>query len=224
MYIFARVNNALTRSLITGEITMKLYEYEAFPSPRRVRIFLAEKGIEIAREQFDVPAGEHRSPEFLNKNPDGAVPLLELDNGDYVSETVAISRFFEEKYPQIPLMGSTAEEKAAVEMWQRRVEHSLANAIATYFHHATDGLGEADRYRNREWGEKNKENAIKAMKQLNDQLAENEFIAGDKFSIADITGLCAVDFATAINIPVPDECHHLKRWHTEVSQRQSAAA
>ena len=203
---------------------MKLYEYEAFPSPRRVRMFLAEKGIEILREQVDVPAGEHRSAEFLNKNPDGTVPVLELDNGDYVSETVAISRFFEEKYPQQPLMGNSAEKKAAIDMWQSRVEHSLANALAVYFHHATQGLGEADRYRNKEWGEKNKETAIKAMQQLNVQLAESEFVAGNAFPIADITALCALDFATAIDIPMPDSLQHLKRWYAAVSQRQSAAA
>ena len=203
---------------------MKLYEYEAFPSPRRVRIFLAEKGIEIPREQVDVPAGEHRSAEFLNKNPDGTVPVLELDNGKYISETMAISRYFEEKYPQQPLMGSTAEEKASIEMWQRRVEQSLANALGTYFHHATDGLGEADRYRNKEWGEKNRETAMKSMQQLHEQLAENEFIAGDTFSVADITALCAIDFAAAINIPMPGSLQHLKRWYAAVSQRQSAAA
>ncbi len=203
---------------------MKLYEYEAFPSPRRVRMFLAEKGIEIQREQVDVPAGEHRSAEFLSKNPDGTVPVLELDNGVYISETVAISRFFEEKYPQQPLMGSSAQQKATVDMWQNRVENSLANALAVYFHHATDGLGEADRYRNKEWGEKNKETAIKTMQQLDAQLAENEFIAGSTFSIADITALCALDFATAIDIPTPDSLQHLKRWYAAVSQRQSAAA
>ncbi len=203
---------------------MKLYEYESFPSPRRVRMFLAEKGINIPCEQIDVPAGEHRSPEYLSKNPDGVVPLLELDNGDYISETVAISRYFEENYPQMPLMGRTAEEKALIEMWQRRVENSLTNTVATYFHHATEGLGEPDRYRNREWGEKNKEKASSTMKQLNNQLAENKYIAGDKFSIADITALCAIDFAAAVNISIPDKCHHLTRWYSEVSQRQSAAA
>ena len=203
---------------------MKLYEYEPYPSPRRVRMFLAEKGINIPCVQVDVPAGEHRSPEFLSKNPDGVVPLLELDNGNFISETVAISRYFEENYPQPALMGSTAEEKAAVEMWQRRVENSLANTVATYFHHATEGLGEPDRYRNKEWGEKNREKAISAMRQLEIQLAKNKFIVGDKFSIADITALCAIDFAAAVNIPIPDECRHLKRWYLEVNQRQSAAA
>lgn len=203
---------------------MKLYEYEAFPSPRRVRIFLAEKGIDIPREQVDIPAGEHRTAEFLKKNPDGTVPVLELDNGEYISETLAISRFFEEKYPRLPLMGSTAEEKAAIEMWQRRVEHSLANALASYFHHATDGLGEPDRFRNKEWGKKNIATALKAMQQLNDQLSENNFIAGDSFSIADITALCAIDFAAEINVLMPDDFQHLKHWYAAVSQRQSAAA
>ncbi len=194
---------------------MKLYEYKAFPSPRRVRMFLAEKGIDIPCEQVDVPAGEHRSPEYLSKNPDGVVPLLELDSGEYISETVAISRYFEEIYPQTPLMGTTAEEKAVIEMWQRRVENSLANTVATYFHHATEGLGESDRYRNKEWGEENRGKAISSMKQLNDQLAHNKFIAGDTFSIADITALCAIDFATAVNIPIPDEYHHLTRLYSE---------
>lgn len=203
---------------------MKLYEYQAFPNPRRVRMFLAEKGIELPREQVDVPAGEHLSPEFLSKNPDGLVPLLELDNGEYISETVAISRYFEERHPQTPLMGKTAEEKAAIEMWQRRIENSLFNAVSTYFHHATDGLGETDRYRNKEWGEKNREMVTQAMVKLNEQLAGNTFIAGDTFSIADITALCAIDFAISVNIGIPEQCTHLKNWHDSVSSRESAAA
>lgn len=202
---------------------MKLYEYKPYPSPRRVRMFLAEKGVEIPCEQVDVPAGEHRTPEYLEKNPDGVVPLLELDNGNYISETVAISKYFEENYPQPALMGTTAEEKAVIEMWQRRIENSLTNTVATYFHHATEGLGEPDRYRNKEWGEMNRVKAKLAMEILDKQLAKYKFIAGDKFSIADITALCAIDFAVAVNIPIPDECHHLKRWYAEVSQRQSAA-
>ena len=203
---------------------MKLYEYEAFPSPRRVRMFLAEKGIEIARQQIDVPAGENRGAEYLNKNPDGVVPLLELDNGEYISETVAISRYFEETHPQPALMGSRAEEKARIDMWQRRVEHSLANPAATFFHHATEGLGEVDRYRNKAWGEKNKETVMAGMRLLENQLAGNKYVAGDTFSVADITALCSIDFAIFLNIPIPDEYEHLKRWHEDVSQRQSASA
>ncbi len=203
---------------------MKLYDNAAFTSPRRVRIFLAEKGIDIPREEVDVLAGEHRSSEYLAMNPDGTIPLLELDNGEYISETVAISRFFEHSCPQPPLMGNSAEEKARIEMWQRRIENRLTNSVATYFHHATEGLGERDRYRNPEWGQKNRIVAIEAMKQLDSQLEGNEFVAGDSYSIADITALCAIDFARAVDIPIPDDCPQLERWYQQVSQRESAAA
>lgn len=203
---------------------MKLYEYETFPHPRRVRMFLAEKGLEVPRIQVDVPAGEHREPAFLSKNPDAAVPVLELDNGHCITETVAISRYFEEAQPDNPLFGETAEEKARVEMWQRRVEQSLMGAVGSYFHHATEGLGEQDRYRNREWGEKNRDNAIAAMRRLDGQLADNPYVAGERFSIADITAVCAVDFAAAVGIDIPENCPHLSRWHALVSERPSAAA
>lgn len=203
---------------------MKLYDTQALPNPRRVRIFLAEKGINIPMEQVDVLAGKHRTSDFLNKNPDGTVPLLELDNGSYISETVAISRYFEELYPDQPLMGKSAEEKAAVEMWQRRVEHSLMNTLVSYFHHATDGFGEKNRYRNKEWGEHNKQLAIDTLEKINRQLKNNTYIAGKSFSIADITTLCAIDLAKALGIEIPVEYEKLKSWHSAVSKRKSAAA
>jgi len=203
---------------------MKLYEYEAFPSPRRVRMFLAEKGVEIPRQQIDVPTGEHRSSEFLSKNPDGMVPLLELDNGEFIAETVAISRYFEEKYPNNPLLGSDPEQKAKIEMWQRRIENIITNPVSTYFHHATEGLGEPDRYRNNSWGEKNREKATDGFKQLEMQLANYKHVVEESFSIVDITALCSIDFAVAINILNVDDYPNLKRWYAEVSQRQSAAA
>ncbi len=203
---------------------MKLYEYEAFPSPRRVRIFLAEKGVDIEREQVDVPAGAHRQPDFLARNPDATVPCLELDDGSHISESVAISRYFEERIPNPPLMGTGAESKAAVEMWQRRVENGLMNPVAAYYHHATDGLGEPDRYRNRDWGERNRDTAVETLRVLDARLADHDFIAGADFSIVDITALCALDFAQAVGISLPQELQHLGRWYTAVSQRDSAAA
>ncbi|HSR63460.1 MAG TPA: glutathione S-transferase [Gammaproteobacteria bacterium] len=203
---------------------MKLYDTESLPNPRRVRMFLAEKKLDLPREQVDVIAGQHRTPEFLARNPDGTVPLLELDDGSYISETVAISRYIEERHPQPALLGRGPEEKAVVEMWQRRVEHSLMNTLVAYFHHATDGFGEADRYRNREWGEHNRKMAIEAMQRLDRQLAKNEFVAGKTFSIADITALCAVDLAKALGIDIPAGCTHLGNWHARVSERPSAAA
>ncbi len=204
---------------------MKLYEFEAFQNPRRVRMFLAEKGIEVEREQIDVPAGEHRSEENLRRNPGAAVPFLELDNGNFISETIAISRFFEETYPTTPsLMGATAEEKATIEMWQRRVELGLTQATGDFFHHATEGLGEVDRYRNKEWGENSRKQILATMKLLDTNLANNEFIAGDRFSIADITAVCAVDFAEYLGMPISDSHINLRRWHETVSSRLSAAA
>lgn len=203
---------------------MKLYDYQPFPNPRRVRMFLAEKQLSIPVEQVDVPAGKHRATAFLKKNPDGAVPLLELDDGTCISETVAISRYFEEQHPQPPLLGTTAVEKATIEMWQRRVEHSLLNSAIAYFHHATDGIGEPERYRNRDWGQHNRSRTTQAMKQLDRALADNSYVAGARFSIADITALCGVDLAIALGIEMPAECGHLKRWHEAVSSRQSAAA
>lgn len=130
---------------------MKIYEFNAFPSPRRVRMFLAEKGINgIPFEEIDVPEGEHRGEAYLAKNPDGTVPTLALDDGSYISETVAICRYFEARHPAPPLMGETPTEKAEIEMWQRRVEQTLFDTVAAYFHHATPGLGTLELYQNKE--------------------------------------------------------------------------
>lgn len=202
---------------------MKIYEFKDFPNPRRVRIFLAEKGINnISFEQVDVPAGEHRSEKFKSKNPLAVVPTLELDDGTCISETVAISRYFEETHPNLPLMGTVSKEKAEIEMWQRRVEYGLLDAVAAYFHHATPGLGNLETYQNPDWGRKNRDKAVETMQLLNRVLKDRKFIAGDKFSIADITGLCAVDFAAFVDINIPENCLNLKRWYQEVSDRPSA--
>lgn len=204
---------------------MKIYEFKAFPNPRRVRIFLAEKGLNnVQFEQIDVPNGKHRTETFKAKNPLAEVPTLELDNGTCISETAAICRFFEENCPQPPLMGTTPEESAEIEMWHRRIENSLMVAVATYFHHATPGLGELETYRNASWGQKNREKAIATFDLLDEVLKNRRFFAGDAFSIADITGLCAVDFAHFVNIPVPEECLNVKRWYAEVSSRPTASA
>jgi glutathione S-transferase len=204
---------------------MKIYEFKDFPNPRRVRIFLAEKGIvNVTFEQVNVPNGEHRSEAFKAKNPLAGVPVLELDDGTCISETVAISRYFEEKYPEPPLMGTIPQEKAEIEMWQRRVEYGLMETVAAYFHHATPGLGELETYQNVEWGQKNREKAVTTIQLLDKVLWGRTFIAGEKFSIADITGLCAVDFAAFVKIAIPEDCLNVKRWYAEISSRSSAKA
>jgi len=204
---------------------MKLHENAGLPSPRRVRMFLAEKGIDrVERVQVDVAAGEARRDAFLAKNSLGEVPVLELDDGSYISEAAAISRFFEAERPEPPLFGTNAAEQATIEMWLRRIENGLMGGATAYFHHATPGFGALEAYQNKSWGEKSRERAVATLRLLDAQLAGTNFIAGDAFSIADITALCAIDFAKAIDIEVPAELANLRDWHGRVSERPSAAA
>lgn len=204
---------------------MRIHEFKGFPNPRRVRMFLAEKGIEdIAFEQVNVPEGEHRDPAFLAKNPYGGVPTLELDDGNCISETVAICRYFEDEQPEPKLMGETPVEKAVVEMWQRRVESTMFDTVATYFHHGTPGLGALELYQNDGWGKKNREHFLAGMRKLDAHLEKRDFVAGDKFSIADITAVCAVDYGAFVDETIPEDCTNLRRWYDTVSSRPSAAA
>ncbi len=203
---------------------MKLYEFEPFPNPRRVRMFFAEKGLDVERIQINVPEGEHRQPAFTNKNPTATVPCLELEDGTVIGECSAISSYIEATHPQPALLGETATEKGVVHMWQARVETGLFDAATTYFHHATPGLGALEPFQNEAWGLKAKERVIKTMHLLDSALGSCEYIAGNSFSIADITALCGIDFAIYCNIHMPEECANLKRWHNTVSSRPSAAA
>jgi glutathione S-transferase len=204
---------------------MKIHEFRDFPNPRRLRMFLAEKDInDLVFVQVDVPSGEHREELFKSKNPFAGVPVLELDNGTCISETTAISRYFEEIHPKPFLMGETPQEKAEIEMWSRRIEYGLMDAVATYFHHATPGLGKLELYQNVDWGKKNAERSLATMLLLNQELQGKKFIAGNTFTIADITALCAVDFAAFVGILIPEDCLNLKRWYKDISSRPSAKA
>ncbi|RLA16007.1 MAG: glutathione S-transferase [Gammaproteobacteria bacterium] len=202
---------------------MKLYEHPGFPNPRRVRIFLAEKSVEIPTETIDVPGGAHQRPEFLNKNPSGLIPALETDTGEVISESASICRYIEELYPTPALMGENALEKATVDMWHRRIENQLFNPLGAYFHHSTQGLGD-DRYRNAEWGEHSREQARAELKKLDTLLASRDYISGEQYGIADITALCAIDLAQSLKVANLDEFEHLHNWHSRVSARPSAAA
>lgn len=204
---------------------MKLHQFDAFPSPRRVRIFLAEKGIDdMEYVPVDVPGGEARRQAFLAKNPLGEVPVLELDDGTFISETTAISRFFEALKPAPALFGTTAQQMAVIEMWQSRLETGLMGAVSAYYHHATAGFGALESYQNRAWGEKSRERAIATMGLLDRELGGGEFVAGDDYSIADITALCAIDFAAHCGIGLPADTPRLNAWHARVSARESASA
>ena len=202
---------------------MKIYDDKLAPNPRRVRVFLAEKGIDVPYEQVSIMKGQHKTPEFRKKSPLSQLPALELDDGTVITETVAICRYFEELHPEPPLMGTTPLEKAQIEMWQRRMELSVMMPVAMSFRHTFPGFAALEN-QIKEWGELNKERALGAFKWLDKQLAGKQFVAGDKYTIADITGLCTVDFAKFAGIEIPEDCQNLKAWYERVAARPSAKA
>ncbi|MFI5316525.1 MAG: glutathione S-transferase family protein [Myxococcota bacterium] len=202
---------------------MKLYDSTAAPNPRRVRIYLAEKGISVPVEQVDIGKSVNRQPAFLAKNPFGGLPVLELDDGTCIAESIAICRYFEETNPKPSLFGDGAKERAQIEMWQRRMELGLLSLTTGAFQHTHDFFkGRIKQVP--EWGAICKENALARMAWLDGELAGRKFIAGDRYTVADITALCAIDFGRASAIRVAPEHKNLARWHQEVSSRPSAKA
>jgi glutathione S-transferase len=203
---------------------MKLYGAPMpAPNPRRVRMFLAEKGIDLAETRIDLMKGEHKSAEHRARNSLGQVPTLELDDGTTISETVSICRYFEEIQPQPPLFGVTAVEKAHVDMWVRRVEFVLMAPVGGYWRHAHPRTA-ALLTQFKDYGESNREAYVRAQRWLDRELATRPFIAGESFTMADICALSSVDFATWIGLPLDPERTSLAAWHERVSARPSAKA
>lgn len=203
---------------------MKLYDGGRAPNPRRVRIFLAEKGIEVPLQPVDMAALGHRSEEITARNPLQRLPVMELDDGTVISESVAICRYFEELHPEPALFGKGAVGKALVEMWQRRVELHFLMVVANAFRHTHPAMKEWEVPQLPEWGEVNKPKAVAFMELLDKELASREFIAGDAFTIADITGLVATDFMKPAKIDIPEHLGNFRRWYGAVSARPSAKA
>jgi glutathione S-transferase len=202
---------------------MKIYDYKLAPNPRRVRIYLAEKGISVPFEEVDIMKGVNRQPEYMRKNPLGGIPLLELDDGRFIAESVAICRYFEELHPQPALFGRGAFERATVEMWNRRIELALFVPVGMVWAH----LHELTRTRIKqipELGEQQRKIVEARYRWLDDELAGRPYMAGDQYSIADITALCAIDFARFNQIAIAAEQKNLARWHQTVSSRPSATA
>ncbi len=206
---------------------MKIYDFEGFPNPARVRIALAEKGL-TGRVQFvtvDVPGGEHKTPAFMAKNPAAAVPVLELDDGTTIAECTAITEYLDHLTGEPALTGRTARERAVIHMMQRRSEAGLLDAVATYFHHATPGLGpNIETYQCAEWGNHQKGRAVQGMTYLDSVLANQPYVAGDNFSIADITAFVGLVFADIAKIDIPVACGNLKAWRAKVAARPSIAS
>ena len=206
---------------------MRVYEFPGFPNPARVRLAAAECELsdQIEYVTVDVPAGEHRQPEFLAKNPLGAVPVLELDDGTTISECTAITEYLDQQAGERRLTGNTAAERAHIHMMQRRVEAGVLEAFATYFHHATPGLGEAlETYQNAEWGEHQKARAQSSLQYLDEVLASNDYVAGAKFSIADITLIAALGFADFLGLGPDPSLKHLHAWRERVNERPAMRA
>ena len=206
---------------------MKIYDVENFPNPLRVRIALAEKNV-IDKVEFiavDLMSGEHRTDAFLSKNPFAAVPVLELDDGTFISECSAIIEYIDTEFTGISLTGINAKDRAVISMMQKRAESMVLDAVATYFHHATDGLGPVlETYQNKEWGTKQGEKARQGLVYFNDVLANSQFVAGANFSVADITLFAGLAFAGFAQIAIPSELTHLIAWQKDVANRPSVVA
>ena len=209
---------------------MKLYDFTMAPNPRRVRIFLAEKGIEIEKIPVDIPSGENLGDAFRAVNPRGLLPTLVLDDGTVIDESVAICQYFEELHPEPSLMGTDAKSKAVIASAQRHMEWDGLLAVAEAFRNANPTF--ADRSVSGRRGvpvvpglvERGRASAARFFKALNNTLASSAYVAGDAFSIADITAFCVVDFAKWIRIRAADEHAHIKRWYDAVAARPSAKA
>ena len=203
---------------------MKLFDGGRAPNPRRVRIFLAEKGLSVPLEAVDMGAMGHRGEAVTSRNPLQRLPVLELDDGTILTESIAICRYFEELHPAPPLFGTGALGRARVEMWQRRIELNLLNAVAHAFRHIHPAMKDWEIPQVPEWGEANKPKVIDFLGLLERELAGRDFVAGEDFSIADITGLVALDFMKPARIAVPAEFGHVLRWHATLKSRPSANA
>lgn len=202
---------------------MILHDLAAGMSPRRVRIFLAEKGISIERREVDAAGGANSTPDFLRLNPLGKLPVLELDDGTSIAESLAICRYLEALYPDPPLMGRTPREVADIEMWTLRMDHELSQIIALAFVHSSDF------YRGRieqipevaSWA---RGRTLQTMAWLDGELADRSHIAGDGYTLADIVAQCAFVLGKAVGLRIAPDMTNLSRWFTEVTARPTARA
>jgi glutathione S-transferase len=209
---------------------MKIFDIPGFPNPLRIRIVLAEKNLASKVEfiKVDLPAAEHKQAAFLAINPTGTVPVLQLDDGTYISECTAITEYLDNLDGNPVLTGKSPKEKALVHMMQKRAESELIDAVGTYFHHATPGLGPAlqaykspDWEGRREWGERSRDKAVAGMRYFDKVLTAQPYVAGESFSMADITVWAGLVFAGFANIRVPEECTALLNWRQTVDKRSS---
>ncbi len=203
---------------------MKLYDGGRAPNPRRTRIFLAEKGIKLPIETIDLSAMQHKSSDYAAVNPLMRVPALVLDDGTVITESIAICRYFEALHPDPPLFGRGALEIARIEMWNRRMELHFLLPVSHVFRNSHPAMKEMEVPQVPASAGANKPRVLEFIRFLDGELRNRPFVAGDAFTVADVTGLVSIDFMKPAKLAVPDELEHFKRWHAEVSARPSASA
>jgi glutathione S-transferase len=203
---------------------MKLYDGGRAPNPRRVRIFLAEKGITVATEQVDLGKLQQRTEAYTAINPMQRVPALVLDDGTVIAESIAICRYFEALAPDPPLFGRGALDSALVEMWNRRAELHLFLPVSSIFQHLHPAMKIMVDPQVPAWGEANKPRVTAFLQFLDGELGNRPYVAGEDFTVADITALVAMDFMRVSKLAVPDNLANVQRWHKTVSARPSARA
>lgn len=209
---------------------MKLYDYPGVPNPRRLNIFMAEKGIDFPRIEVDLLKGEQLTADFRQKSPNCDVPVLELDDGTCISQTNAIARYLEARHPEPPLFGATVQEIGLVEMWNQICFTNGFQAVADLFRNGPDWLdgralvGPHNYDKIPALVERGRQRIMNFYGDLNQHLANRSYLAGNNFSMADITALVTIDFAEWAGVAMPDGHEHLRRWHQQISERPSVVA
>jgi glutathione S-transferase len=203
---------------------MNIYDWHTGPYPARVRIALAEKNLQ-SQVQFisvDLWKGEHKLPDFLAKNYSGTLPVLELQDGTFLAECTAITQYLDTLDGEPTLTGRTALEQGLIHMMNKRAEIELLDAVSVYFHHGTPGLGpDVELYQNPEWGFRQRDKAVRGMHYFDSVLKKQPYIAGDNFSMADITVIGGLIFAELVDLPIPAECEALLAWYARMQERPS---
>ncbi len=202
---------------------MKLYDLSSGLNPRRVRIFLAEKGVEIPLQEVDMTKGENATPEYLAINPMGTMPVLELDDGTIVTESIAICRYFESLHPEPNMFGHNPLEQAQIEMWDRRMELDVAVPVMHAFQHGHP-FWEGRIPQAKAYGELSSERVRQRMAWLDRELGAREYIAAPRYTVADITLQCSLIVAKAIGLRIPEDHMNLTRWFETVTSRPTARA
>ena len=203
---------------------MKLYNNEMANSPRKVRMFIAEKNIsDIEIINIDLMSGEHKTPEYRAIAPNSRIPALELDDGAVIMESTAICRYLESLYPEPNLFGESAIEIASIEMWQARIYNELMIPLAMAFRHLHPGMSNME-IQNKDFGETQKSIGIKSLKYFDTVLSESKFVAGDRFTFADIQMITTTDFFIGLNRLSMEDYSEIKRHFNLMSERSSFSA